>query len=95
MFTLTVRDEQVYRELMERVAQRGESLDEVLRDLLDHVDTAEDSEGDTPARKLLKLIDAAELPFDHPFDARDAEDMLNRETGTRSWRSTGDNDGSA
>ena len=93
MFTLTVRDERVYRRLMEKVEQRGESLDDVLRELLDQGETVQ-AEEDTPALKLLKLIDSAELPFDHPFDARDAEDILNRETGEANWHNMKD-DGSA
>jgi len=83
MFTLTVHDERVYRRLMEKVEQRGESLDDVLRELLDQ--GAEPEQDDTPALKLLKLIDSAELAFDHPFDARDAEDILSRETGETNW----------
>jgi predicted CopG family antitoxin len=95
MFTLTVRDERVYRQLMERVEQRGESLDEVLRELLDQEEDAVQAEEMTPALKLLKLIDAAELTFDHPFDARDAEDILSSETGEAGWRAAKDDDGSA
>ena len=88
MSPLTVRDERVFRQLMERVEQRGESLDEVLRDLLNH-------EEDMPALKLIKLIDAADLPFDHAFDARDAEAILNREAGEPNWHTAKDEDGSA
>lgn len=38
MFTLTVQDEQLYKRLMEKVEQRGKSLDDVLRELLDQDD---------------------------------------------------------
>lgn len=80
MFTLTVRDEQVYQRLMEKVKQSGESLDEILRELLDQEDQNQQSEVETPAQKLLSLIDATELPFTHPFNARDTEAILSRET---------------
>lgn len=79
MFTLTVRDEEVYEQLMARVEQRGEPLDEVLRDLLDQATTP--SEDETPAQTLLRLIDATDLPFDRPFDGRDASEILQREAG--------------
>lgn len=75
MFTLTVRDERVYKRLMEKVEEYGGSLDEVLRDLLDQeTEITEES----PALKLLRLIDAADLHFEHPFNGRDAEDILSR-----------------
>jgi hypothetical protein len=77
MFTLTVQDEGVYQRLMAKVEARGGSLDAVLRELL-YQDAPEE---DSPAIKLLKLIDAAELHFEHPFDGRDAEDILSREMG--------------
>lgn len=35
MYTLTVRDEAVYRKFMDRVAQEGSSVDDVLREMLD------------------------------------------------------------
>lgn len=95
MFTLTVRDERVYRRLMERVKQRGESLDDVLRELLDSESAVVQADAETPARKLLKLIDAADLPFDHPFDARDAEDILSHEAGKANWRADTDDHGPA
>jgi len=94
MFTLTVRDEGVYRQLMERVEQRGESLDVVLRELLEYGRESEEAQ-ETPALKLLKLIDATDLPFERPFDARDAEDILARETGQAGWRTETDDDGAA
>lgn len=86
MFTLTVNDEQVYKELMDRVAERGASLDDVLRELLDRAENAAQEQTESPAEKLLKLIDATELPFDYALNARDAEDLLSRETGAVSWR---------
>lgn len=95
MFTLTVHDERVYRRLMERVEQGGETLDAVLLELLEQEHDSETAQEDTPALKLLKLIDAAELPFEQPFDARDADDILRRETGDSSWRTLKDDDGSA
>jgi hypothetical protein len=76
MFTLIVQDERVYRQLMERIEQRGESLDAVLRDLLEHDIERAIIQPESSAQKLLRLIDAAELPFDHPFDARDARSSL-------------------
>lgn len=94
MFTLNVHDERVYRRLMEKVEQRGESLDDVLRELLDQEEGV-GGEGETPAHKLLRLINAADLPFDHPFDARDTEDILRREAGEMHRRAPGDDDGAA
>lgn len=95
MFTLTVRDEQVYRRLMEKIKQSGESLDEVLRDLLDQENQNQPSEVETPAQKLLRLIDRTELSFTRPFNARDAEEILSRETGETSWRAAEDDNGTA
>jgi hypothetical protein len=66
---------------MERVEQGGETFDAVLLGLLEQEHDSETARKDTPALKLLKLIDAAELPFEQPFDARDADDILRRETG--------------
>jgi hypothetical protein len=89
MFTVTIQDEKVYRELLKRVEQAGESVDDVLRVLLaQHPDT--DQAEDTPALRLLKRIDDAELHFTHPFDARDAGDILSHEAGHPQWRSAGD-----
>jgi hypothetical protein len=95
MFTLTLHDERVYRRLMERVEQGGETLDAVLLELLEQEHNSQASQENTPALKLLKLIDAAELPFEQPFDARDADEMLRRETGDSRWRTLKDDDGSA
>lgn len=95
MFTLTVQDEQVYRRLLEKVAQRGESLDDVLRELLDQGEQAVPRVEETPAQKLLRLIDAADLPFERAFDAREAEDLLSREAGAPDWRSANDDHDSA
>lgn len=80
MFTLTVRDEQVFKRLMEKVQSSGESLDEVLREMLDHEESPQPAE-ETPAQRLLRLIDAADLQFTSPFAARDADDILTREAG--------------
>jgi negative regulator of replication initiation len=92
MFTLTVRDEQVFKRLMEKVQSSGESLDEVLREMLDHEEEAAESEEETPAQRLLRLIDAADLQFTSPFDARDADDIIAREAGKMDWRTDeGDN----
>jgi hypothetical protein len=105
MFTLTVQDEQVYRRLMARVEQRGESLDDVLRELLEqddqvietpqvaNVDEDEKLNEERPIRKLLKLIDASNLVFNNPIDGRDAEDIMRREAGDFSWRDTRDDNG--
>ncbi len=95
MFTLTVHDERVYRRLMERVEQGGETLDAILLELLEQEHNSKTAQEETPALKLLKLIDAAELPFEQPFDARDADDILRRETGDSSWRTLKDDHGSA
>ena len=76
MFTLTVHDEQVYNRLMEKVEQQGSTIDEVLRDLLDQEESTEAAETETPAQKLMRLIDETELPFERPFNARDADDIL-------------------
>lgn len=89
MFTLTVRDERLYKRLMEKVEERGGSLDEVLRDLLDQ--ESEEVEEESPALKLLRLIDAADLHFEHPLDGRDAEDVLSNEMGEITWRQPKDN----
>jgi len=94
MFTITVNDERVYKRLMQKVEQRGEPLDTVLRELLDREETRELDE-ETSAQKLLRLIDAADLPFDHPFDARDAEDIMSREVGEANWHMTRADDASA
>jgi len=94
MFTITVNDERVYKRLMQKVEQRGEPLDTVLRELLDREETRELDE-ETSAQKLLRLIDAADLPFDHPFDARDAEDIMSREVGEANWHMPRDDDASA
>lgn len=45
MYTLTVRDETVYRKFMDRVAQEGSSVDAVLRELLDTQPQAVDANG--------------------------------------------------
>jgi plasmid stability protein len=83
MFTLAVYDEKVSQQLMARVKQRGESLDDALRKLLDEkVEAVEE----TPARKLLRLIDAADLEFTNPFNGRDASETLRREAGAENWR---------
>lgn len=84
MFTLTVHDERVYQRLMEKVEAQDGSLDEVLRDLLDQEFKA--TEEESPALKLLRLIDEADLHFESPFDARDTEDILSSETGELSSR---------
>ena len=94
MFTITVNDERVYKRLMQKVEQRGEPLDTVLRELLDREETRELDE-ETSAQNLLRLIDAADLPFDHPFDARDAEDIMSREVGEANWHMPRDDDASA
>jgi len=94
MFTITVNDERVYKRLMQKVEQRGEPLDTVLRELIDREETRELDE-ETSAQKLLPLIDAADLPFDHPFDARDAEDIMSREVGEANWHMPRDDDASA
>ncbi|MDX2139919.1 MAG: hypothetical protein SF123_17670 [Chloroflexota bacterium] len=92
MFTVTVNDEKVYQQLMARVRQRGESLDDVLRELLDQEALIIQTTDETPARKLLRLIDDADLPFTNPFNGRDASDLLRDEAGTMNWRnSEGDN----
>ena len=93
MFTLTVQDERLYKRLMEKVEQRGESLDDVLRELLDQDDEIPQVEAsemveeiqETPAQKLLRLIDAADLVFTNPFNGEDAEDILSNETGQAHW----------
>jgi len=94
MFTITVNDERVYKRLMQKVEQRGEPLDTVLRELLDREETRELDE-ETSAQNLLRLIDAADLPFSHPFDARDAEDIMSREVGEANWHMPRDDDASA
>jgi hypothetical protein len=83
VFTFTVRDEQIYQRLMDRVNAQGGSLDDVLRDLLDEGDESGQAEDDalSPALKLLSLIDAADLRFEHPFEADEAGDILRAELG--------------
>lgn len=56
MFTLTVNDERVYQQSMDRVERRGESLDEVLRELLSHEQDDEAAQN-TPVRRLLAEAD--------------------------------------
>lgn len=93
MFTLTMHDEQLYQELIKRAAQQGISIDDLLRELLDQqLNLPVPDTETTPAQKLLALIDAADLPFDHPFDARDAEEILSREASSIKWRAAQDDD---
>jgi hypothetical protein len=66
-------------------------LSSAARRLTKCCETLLDHEEDTPAQKLIKLIDATDLPF----DARDAEAILSRETGEADWRAAKDEDGSA
>jgi hypothetical protein len=75
---------------MEMVEQQGSTVDEVLRDLLDHEESTEAAETETPAPKLMRLIDETELPFENPFNARDAEEILRNETGQITWRDADD-----
>lgn len=70
MYTLQVTDEEIYQRLLNRMEQEQTTLDEVLRELLNQ------AQPETQAQKLVRLIDATELPFEHPFNARDAEDIL-------------------
>ncbi|PJF27542.1 MAG: hypothetical protein CUN53_03650 [Phototrophicales bacterium] len=73
VFTINIEDEEVYRMLVERAAQQGDSIDDVLRALLASQPYSPPTEpGITPAQKLMALIDASDLRFDNPFDARDA-----------------------
>lgn len=96
MFRVIIHDEQVYRRLLEKAAVHGESLDAVLRQLLDQQDESVTTAEESPARKLLRLIDAADLPFDQQsFNARDANMILRREAGTSDWRDAGDDNGTA
>lgn len=92
MFTLTVQDEQVFKRLMEKVQSSGESLDEVLREMLDHEEPTPHAE-ETPAQRLLRLIDAADLQYTSPFDARDSDEIIEREAGRINWRADEGNDG--
>jgi len=103
MFTLTVHDEDIYKRLMAKVEQRGESLDDVLRELLDQGNepsqleppqTIEENQ-ETPAQKLARMIEETDLPFVYPLDARDVEDFLSNETGAQDWRTDKGNDVSA
>jgi len=94
MFTVTIEDERVYRELMDIVEFRQASVDDVLRDLL--LQEAEGaSSAETPALKLLRLIDETELPFTQPFDAREAESILSAEMGEPNWRNSSGNHGAS
>jgi hypothetical protein len=145
MHTLQVKDEEVYRKLMEN---GGAMLDDVLRDLLrqeaqlkEKVRTPEallrdyrrkvyaqarrywqetvntgrlaltddeldeqfwqfDDEGvprlksdrggfelvETAAMKLVRLVENADLLFDRPFSAADADDIIREEMGEHLWR---------
>lgn len=90
MFTLTVHDEQVYQRLMEKAAAHGGSLDDALRELLgEEIEISEE----TPAQKLVRLIDESDVDFGHPFDGRDASDLLRGETGAKSWHDEQDDNG--
>lgn len=80
MFTFAVQDEQVFRRLMEQMQSSGESLDEVLREMLDHEEPPQPVE-EPPSQRLIRLIDAADLQFSSPFEARDSDDILAREAG--------------
>lgn len=93
MFTIIIEDEDVYRMLVERAAQQGDSIDDVLRALLEQQPESQTESEITPALKLLALIDAADLPFDRPFNARDTEELLSREAGAVTWRAMQDDDG--
>ncbi|MBC8100742.1 MAG: hypothetical protein H7Y11_14980 [Armatimonadetes bacterium] len=80
MFTLYLQDEALYQQLMQQVEQNQTTLDAVLRDLLNRTET--------PGQRLLRLIDATDFPFTHPFNGRDAEEILRQETGVQTWRNT-------
>jgi predicted CopG family antitoxin len=101
MFTLTVHDQAVYERLLERAARRNESIDDVLRELLDETQPEEmveaeltEGEGETPMKKFLRLIDEADLHFEHELNARDAEAFLANEMGKIDWRETAEDHGS-
>jgi negative regulator of replication initiation len=93
VFTITIQDEGVYRMLVERASQQGNSIDDVLRALLEQQPEPRTESEITPALKLLALIDAADLRFDHPFDARDAGEILSSEAGAITWRAAQGDDG--
>jgi hypothetical protein len=90
MYTLQIQDETVYRRLMHRVEQEQTTLDAVLSDLLGQESPSDEQPAlettETPAQKLVRLIDEANLSFKSSFNARDADDILREEAGKIDWR---------